>query len=56
MGISQRQIATYETGRIHLNDKMIVCLALTLEVPVDELLGLKLINAFRLPLLRADAS
>jgi transcriptional regulator with XRE-family HTH domain len=41
MGISQRQIATYETGRIHLNDEMIVRFALTLKVPADELLGLK---------------
>jgi transcriptional regulator with XRE-family HTH domain len=41
IGISQRQVATYETGRIHLNDEMIVRFALTLKVPADELLGLK---------------
>ncbi len=41
IGISQRQIATYETGRIHLNDEMIIRFALTLKVPADELLGLK---------------
>jgi transcriptional regulator with XRE-family HTH domain len=41
IGISQRQIATYETGRVHLNDEMIIRFALTLKVPADELLGIK---------------
>jgi transcriptional regulator with XRE-family HTH domain len=41
MGISQRQVATYENGRAHLNDEMIIRFALTLRVPADELLGLK---------------
>jgi len=41
MGLSQRQIATYETGRTHLNDEMIIRFALILKVPTDELLGLK---------------
>jgi transcriptional regulator with XRE-family HTH domain len=41
IGISQRQIATYETGRVHLNDETIIRFALTLKVPADELLGIK---------------
>jgi len=45
MGLSQRQIATYETGRTHLNDETIIRFALTLKVPADELLGLKALHA-----------
>jgi transcriptional regulator with XRE-family HTH domain len=41
MGISRKQVVDYETGRIHLNDDMIVRFAVTLSVSADELLGLK---------------
>jgi hypothetical protein len=41
MGVSQRQVATYETGKVHLNDEMIVRFALTMKAPADVLLGLK---------------
>jgi transcriptional regulator with XRE-family HTH domain len=41
MGISQKQITDYETGRVHLNEEMITRFALTLKVSSDELLGLK---------------
>jgi transcriptional regulator with XRE-family HTH domain len=44
IGLSQRQVATYETGRTHLNDEMIIRFALTLKVPADELLGLKALH------------
>jgi transcriptional regulator with XRE-family HTH domain len=47
MGISQRQVATYETGRTHLNDEMIIRFALTLKVPTDDLLGLKSIRQIK---------
>jgi transcriptional regulator with XRE-family HTH domain len=41
MGISRKQITDYETGRVHLNDEMIVRFAVTLKVSTDQLLGLK---------------
>jgi transcriptional regulator with XRE-family HTH domain len=41
MGVSRKQITDYETGKAHLNDEMVIRLALTLKVPTDELLGLK---------------
>jgi transcriptional regulator with XRE-family HTH domain len=41
MGISRKQVVDYETGRIHLNDDMIVRFAVTLSITADELLGLK---------------
>jgi transcriptional regulator with XRE-family HTH domain len=41
IGISQRQIASYETGSVHLNDEMIIRFALALKVPSDDLLGIK---------------
>ena len=41
MGISQKQVTDYETGRVHLNEVMITRFALTLKVSSDELLGLK---------------
>ena len=41
IGISRKQVVDYETGRIHLNDEMIVRFAVTLNVSADELLGLK---------------
>jgi transcriptional regulator with XRE-family HTH domain len=41
MGISQKQITDYETGRVHLNEVMITRFALTFRVSSDELLGLK---------------
>ena len=44
MGISQKQITDYETGRVHMNDEMIIRFALTLKVSADTLLGLKKSN------------
>ena len=44
MGISRKQITDYETGRVHMNDEMIIRFALTLKVPTDTLLGLKNAN------------
>ena len=44
MGISQKQITDYETGRVHMNDEMIIRFALTLNVSADILLGLKNAN------------
>jgi len=41
MGISQKQITDYETGRVHMNDEMIIRFALVLQVSADTLLGLK---------------
>jgi len=41
MGISRKQIADYEAGRVRMNDEMVVRFALTLKVSADELLGLK---------------
>jgi transcriptional regulator with XRE-family HTH domain len=41
MGISRKRVVDYETGRIHLNDEMIVRFAVTLNVSADQLLGLK---------------
>ena len=41
LGLSRKQVVDYETGRIHLNDEMIVRFAMTLNVSSDELLGLK---------------
>jgi transcriptional regulator with XRE-family HTH domain len=44
MGVSRKQITDYETGKAHLNDEMVIRLALTLKVPTDELLGLKALH------------
>jgi len=44
MGISRKQITDYETGRVHMNDEMIIRFALTLKVSADILLGLKKAN------------
>ena len=44
MGISQKQITDYETGKVHMNDEMIIRFALTLKVSADTLLGLKKAN------------
>ena len=41
IGISRKQVADYETGRVHLNDEMIIRFAVTLNVSADEFLGLK---------------
>ena len=41
MGISRKQITDYETGRVHMNDEMIIRFALSLKVSSDKLLGLK---------------
>jgi transcriptional regulator with XRE-family HTH domain len=41
MGISRKQIADYETGKVRMNDEMVVRFAITLKVSADELLGLK---------------
>ena len=45
MGISQKQITDYETGRVHMNDEMIIRFAFTLKISADTLLGLKKNNA-----------
>lgn len=45
MGVSRKQITDYETGKAHLNDEMVIRLALTLKVPADELLGLKALHS-----------
>ena len=41
MEITQKQITDYETGRVHMNDEMIIRFAVTLTVSTDALLGLK---------------
>ena len=41
MGISRKQITDYETGRVHMNDEMVIRFAITLKVSTDTLLGLK---------------
>jgi len=41
IGLSRKQVVDYETGRVHLNDEMIVRFALVLNASADELLGLK---------------
>lgn len=45
MGISRKQVVDYETGRVHLNDEMIIRFAVTLNVSADELLGLKVVKS-----------
>jgi transcriptional regulator with XRE-family HTH domain len=44
MGISRKQITDYETGRVHMNDEMVVRFAIALKVSADTLLGLKEID------------
>lgn len=41
VGLTQKQVTDYETGKIHLNDETIIRIALNLGVSSDELLGLK---------------
>lgn len=41
IGLSRKQVVDYETGRVHLNDDMIVRFAMVLNTSADELLGLK---------------
>ena len=41
LGLSQKQLTDYETGRVHMNDEMIIRFALALNTSADELLGLK---------------
>jgi transcriptional regulator with XRE-family HTH domain len=41
MGISQKQITDYETGRVRMSDQMVIRFALCLKVSADKLLGLK---------------
>ena len=45
IGLSRKQVVDYETGRVHLNDDMIIRFSLTLHVSADELLGLKSIKS-----------
>lgn len=45
MGISRKQITDYETGRVHMNDDMVIRFSLTLKISTDTLLGLKEIDA-----------
>lgn len=40
VGLSQKQLTDYETGKVHLNDVTIVRFALVLEASADTLLGL----------------
>jgi transcriptional regulator with XRE-family HTH domain len=40
LGLSQKQITDYETGKVHLSDEMIVRFSLTLKTSSDDLLGL----------------
>jgi transcriptional regulator with XRE-family HTH domain len=49
MGISQKQITDYETGRVHMNDEMIIRFSLSLRVSADTLLGLKEIDTAEAP-------
>lgn len=44
MGISQKQITDYETGRVHMSDQMVIRFAMSLKVSADTLLGLKEID------------
>jgi transcriptional regulator with XRE-family HTH domain len=41
IGITRDILASYESGRAHLNDEIIIRFALALQVSSDELLGLK---------------
>jgi transcriptional regulator with XRE-family HTH domain len=41
IGITRDILASYESGRAHLNDDVIIRFALALQVSADELLGLK---------------
>jgi len=41
LGLSQKQLTDYETGRVRMTDETIVRFALALNVSTDELLGLK---------------
>jgi transcriptional regulator with XRE-family HTH domain len=41
IGITQTLISDYEVGRAHLTDKMLIRLAIVLNVSSDEILGLK---------------
>ena len=41
IGIERTLIASYEIGRLHLNDEMIIRFAIALGVSSDEILGLK---------------
>jgi transcriptional regulator with XRE-family HTH domain len=49
LGLSQKQITDYETGRVHMNDEMIVRFSLALKVSADTLLGLKDIDTPETP-------
>jgi transcriptional regulator with XRE-family HTH domain len=42
IGITHNLVSDYETGRIHLNDEMVVRFALVFKVSADLLLGLKM--------------
>ena len=41
LGLSQKQMTAYETGKAHLTDEMVVRFALALGISTDALLGLK---------------
>ena len=41
IGIERYLVTDYETGRLHLNDEMIIRFSIALNVSADELLGLK---------------
>jgi len=49
IGISQKQITDYETGRVHMNDEMVIRFVLVLRISADTLLGLKEINTTEIP-------
>lgn len=41
IGITRDILASYESGRAHLNDEMIIRFSIALRISADELLGLK---------------
>jgi transcriptional regulator with XRE-family HTH domain len=49
LGLSQKQLTDYETGKVHMNDEMIVRFAMVLNTSADELLGLKDIKKKKQP-------
>jgi transcriptional regulator with XRE-family HTH domain len=44
IGITRHVVSDYETGRIHLNDEMVIRFALVLGTSADTLLGLQKMN------------
>jgi len=40
IGVSQKQLTSYETNKVHINEEMIVRLCMSLNISSDRLLGL----------------